>query len=239
MLFSSQAEKLVDLCLEKKFSVVPGWRYEGLTKLNRDLPSVLIIAMKRSGSTYLLRAFNKAGWLDIPYVHVEQAPDVVNRNAGWMAANGFVMRIHSLPSDQVIGAIKAFRPKHVIFLYRDPMDAAFSLFVRKFYNPAGLDKHTAIPEHQSVDQETFTAFIEEATKANASFLQRWKTRLPELSRPIIAMRYEDFYRDKEKNFGRLSDHLGIRIDPPPRDDSTNWQGPLTARLKDRYAEWLA
>lgn len=244
LLLNGEASKLLNIGLENDIALVPGATIESLKKINPRLPSILIISLPRSGSTYLQNSLIKSfGYIGIPEKFSSTNTETLSIHFYWLKINGLISRVHNLPTDQVIKSINAVSPGKIIFLQRNSIDAAFSLFVRQYYNPRKLDKKdqkNILEENTLVDKFTFFEFMNKTILENDTFLKSWERRISQIEHNITVLQYEHLYQNTEESFQKLSNDLGLRKTLTPIEKSiiSNWQVPLSTRLRSRYQTWI-
>ena len=243
-LASGNAERALGLCLENNVSCLHGSSIERLRAMRRDQPSFLLIAMRRSGSTYVAKSVQtSAGYLNIPYSRVADDDTALNHRLNWLKLGGVMARIHSRPTPQVLDAIGSLGPVRLMVLQRDPVDAAFSLYVRRRYNPRRIDEDKSplsVNRLETVPKNLFMDFMEPAIEDFRAWSMEWTAQRHRIFPMAIHTDYASFYKHETTGFAEIQAHLNLvdRIVPMARNTISNYQRDLTTERGEIYREWL-
>ncbi len=243
-LAAGDAEEAFRLCLENNTSCLHGTSIERLRAVRRNQPPFLMIAMRRSGSTFIAKSVQvSGGYINVPFSRIAEDDLSLNQRLSWLKLGGVMSRVHSRPTPEVLNAIASVGGVRVLLLVRDPVDAAFSLFVRRRYNPRQLDEDASeisATRQKTLSRDHFMAFIEPAIDDYRSWLAEWDAVFPLESVECRRADYARFYVDVRAGFSALQAYLGLPgpILPLERGTITNYQRGMTEEKAREYATWL-
>jgi len=151
-----------------------------LVERNASLPSILIIAMPRSGSTYLRDSVmetwgyknylcynsNDRGFTDCDGLYSRK-----------LGRGGLIARMHSEANPSELEKIEQSGVTKIVLLFRNPIDSTVSLLRREGLEQPDLERATRL------------------ARDNIQWLRDWVQQLQRFGQRCRAFRYEDVIRD--------------------------------------------
>lgn len=216
-------------------------REQQAAAIARGIPSILIIAMPKSGSTFTKLAFEEALRIPSCLPVTVQRPEhpLLPSGIAWLARGGAVARVHSLPTKHNLELLKSSSIKRAIILQRDPMAAASS-WARawaKYDDEAFAYAAPLILDGLPINFRSWQppAQLDWAFEHIAPSMVAWSEAWePYKGDPFFGfVHYDELKQNEEAYLDRCGEIVGLQpgtIRPTtPRNQMPNWGGAQSVR----------